>query len=95
MDKQDIHDLIQELEKMRTAMREAEESATSFLETLHANYQESGRNLVHYLTLRRFELRPIQESLSALGISSIGHSERYTLYQCDQYPGSAAPPVGS
>ncbi len=40
---------------------------------------QSARNLVHYLAMRCFDLRPIQDQLAMLGISAIAHSEGYTL----------------
>lgn len=42
-------------------------------------YQASARNLVHYLALRRRDVRPIQTQLVALGLSSLGRSEANTL----------------
>ena len=48
------------------------------LEEIHPSYRDSAINLLHYLALRGFELRPLQDQLSSIGISSISHSERYT-----------------
>ncbi|WP_044406427.1 pyruvate kinase [Thiomicrospira microaerophila] len=36
-------------------------------------------NLAHYLALRSFELRQLQQALSKLSISSLGHSESHVL----------------
>ena len=44
---------------------------------------QSARNLVHYLAMRRFDLRATQERLAALGISSLGWSEGHVLYNLD------------
>jgi pyruvate kinase len=38
---------------------------------------------VHYLALRRFDLRTAQERLAALGVSSLGRSEGHVLYNLD------------
>jgi len=40
---------------------------------------KSARNLAHYLALRRFDLRPLQDQLAELGASSLGHCESHVL----------------
>ncbi len=42
------------------------------------------RNLAHYLALRRHDLRPLQERLAALGLSSLGRAEPQVLRSLDQ-----------
>src|SRR5210317_1394850 len=37
--------------------------------------QPSARNLLHYLALRRHDLRDLQEQLARLGLSSLGRAE--------------------
>ena len=49
------------------------------LDQVHANFRESARNLVHYLSLRRRDLRPLQLSLARLGLSSLGRAESHVL----------------
>lgn len=71
--------LIVQIENIRREMIAQEWAYADLINTLQPHYRNSARNLIHYLTLRRFDLRNIQEDLSSLGISSIGHSERYTL----------------
>ena len=39
----------------------------------------SALNLAHYLALRRRDLRPLQDRLVAVGLSSLGHGEAYVL----------------
>jgi pyruvate kinase len=43
-------------------------------------YQNSARNLLHYLALRQVDLRDDQEDLADLGLSSLGRSEAHTLH---------------
>ena len=45
--------------------------------------KESAKNLLHYVALRREDMRAIQEKLSLLGISSLGRSESHALYNLD------------
>ncbi len=44
-----------------------------------AAFADSGLNLAHYLALRRRDLRPLQRSLAALGLSSMGRLEGRVL----------------
>ena len=44
---------------------------------------QSARNLVHYLALRRRDLRPLQERLARLGFSSLGRCEAHALSSID------------
>lgn len=43
--------------------------------------RESARNLLHYLALRRVDLRQVQRRLSDLGLSSLGRAEGHALHQ--------------
>jgi pyruvate kinase len=49
------------------------------LAEVHANYRDSALNLLHYLTLRRHDLRPLQDRLATLGLSSLGRAEAHVL----------------
>jgi pyruvate kinase len=42
-------------------------------------HRKSARNLVHYLALRRCDIRHLQEQLAALGVSSLGRMESHVL----------------
>ncbi|MGZ5537796.1 MAG: pyruvate kinase, partial [Chthoniobacterales bacterium] len=43
----------------------------------YAVHRKSARNLIHYLALRRHDLRELQEQLAALGLSSLGRTESH------------------
>ncbi|MCW0482482.1 pyruvate kinase [Gaoshiqia sediminis] len=75
----EVEELIRELMVIRQAILDCEAGYESQIESVHPNYRYSARNFIRYLKLRTFELRHIQEQLSAMGLSSIGHSERYVL----------------
>jgi len=47
----------------------------------HPAFRPSAENLLHYLTLRKNDLRPVQEALHNLGLSSLSNSESHTLFQ--------------
>jgi pyruvate kinase len=44
------------------------------------DFQDSVRNLLHYLALRQVDLRDLQDDLAALGLSSLGRSEAHALH---------------
>jgi pyruvate kinase len=56
-----------------------ESGAEAWLSGLHETYRESARNLLHYLALRRSDLRHAQQQLAALGLSSLGRSESHVM----------------
>lgn len=67
------------LEKLLADMRELEEGFASCLAAVHPAWRPSARNLLHYLALRRRDIRPLQTSLSSLGLSSLGRAEKHVL----------------
>ena len=81
--KDNLQDILRELLEIRAAV--VAERAVSKLqfEAVHADYHDSARNLLHYLALRRRDLRPLQVRLSALGLSSLGRAEPHVLATID------------
>ena len=78
-----MEQLMAELAGIRADMLSNESRAQQHFAEIHANYRESSRNLLHYLTLRRRDLRPLQRSLAALGVSSLGRAESNVLASVD------------
>jgi len=56
-----------------------EEAYAPLLADIPPAQQASARNLVHYLALRQHDLRPLQLSLAACGLSSLGRAEAHVL----------------
>ena len=75
--------VVEELEVIRAEMIADAARSASRLDKVHANYRESARNLVHYLALRRRDLRALQLRLAALGLSSLGRAESHVLATVD------------
>src|SRR4029434_5867666 len=71
-------DLIAELTALH---RQLVESAAhrAELSGIDPAFRDSARNLIHYLTLRRRDLRPLQEQLARNGLSSLGRAEPRVL----------------
>lgn len=69
--------LIEELSAIRSEMLTLEAAALADQFDLHESHVESAKNLLHYLALRRHDLRDIQERLAAQGLSSLGRAESH------------------
>lgn len=76
----ELHSLLHALCDLRAEMIQSEGPA-------EAGESESRRksrcNLRHYLTLRRRDVRPLQDRLSKLGLSSLGRCEAHALASVD------------
>lgn len=75
-----------ELERLRRAIDELRTNACALeaelsgeIGRLSPTYTAAGRNLAHYLALRQHDVRELQGSLAALGLSSLGRSERCVM----------------
>ena len=79
--------IIAQLWKLRKSMLDREDALAPELARVCGDYRESARNLMHYLTLRSDDLRPLQEKLSWLGLSSLGRSESHVLANLDKVLG--------
>jgi pyruvate kinase len=79
--------LIEQLSKIRMEMLELEANAFGGLSDVHVSHGESARNLLHYLALRRHDLRQIQERLAAQGLSSLGRAESHVRANVDAIEG--------
>lgn len=80
----EIDGTLQELAAVRENMVAGLGAAQQRLGEIHANYRDSARNLLHYLALRRQDLRPLQSRLAALGLSSLGRAESHVLAAVDR-----------
>jgi pyruvate kinase len=68
-----------QLTALRTdALALAEEQA-SLLAAMPPDYAASARNLLHYLAVRRHDIRALQIQLGELGLSSLGRMEAHVL----------------
>jgi len=86
----DIYDdtLKQLLLEVSGLRREIEQNALDRLQKYKANYHagvfnRSASNLAHYLALRQFDLRHLQDRLAQAGLSSLGRSEASVLSTLD------------
>ena len=70
-----IDSLIAQLTALRAEMIAFESGLAPRLQAIDPTFTTSARNLAHYLALRRTDLRPLQEQLAWVGVSSLGRAE--------------------
>lgn len=75
--------LIPALEALRQHALSVERAYAGEIEAIHPLYQDSARNLLHYLALRQSDIRELQRELGLLGLSRLGRAEAHTLSSLD------------
>jgi pyruvate kinase len=80
--KQETKELLEQLEVLRSEMVQLEETTLPSCE-LHSDHLVSARNLLHYVALRRHDIRGLQQGLADLGLSSLGRTESHVLSAVD------------
>lgn len=68
-----------ELRELREQLIAGEAELSDALAHVHPDNLRSARNLVHYLVLRRYDLRSLQLRLARAGLSSLGRCEAHVL----------------
>ena len=71
--------MIKELEDLRGEMQALVVEQADLLAAVCEENRVSARNLLHYLAMRRREMRGLQERLADLGLSSLGRTETHVL----------------
>jgi pyruvate kinase len=92
----------EELQRIRADMMEAERRWADHIEDMQSTHRPSACNLLHYMALRRHDIRGLQEHLAEMGLSSLGRSEAHVLASLDAVlallgrlrGGPEVPPVG-
>ena len=74
-----LQELIEHLNLLRSEMLELETSGLAGCGEVHPEHAPSARNLMHYLALRRHDIRHLQSQLAALGLSSLGRTESHVM----------------
>src|ERR1700683_836259 len=71
--------LIKRLSRIRADMLGLESDFADQLALSNPAYRRSAANLLHYLALRRHDVRELQEELASLGLSSLGRTEAHVM----------------
>jgi len=72
-------ELLQQLNFLRSEMLSLEASGEAESAHVHPDHRISATNLIHYLALRRHDIRELQAQLAALGLSSLGRTEPHVI----------------
>ena len=75
-----LHPIISELLDVHAAMAHIDTTCSGFLTGIRSDQQASARNLLHYLALRRHDLRKAQRVLASRGVSSLGRTESHVRH---------------
>jgi pyruvate kinase len=79
----EIESLISRLQPIRLEVLQAEQHFQKELDHVYSGNLQSARNLVHYLSLRRHDIRELQEDLGRLALSSLGRLESHVIATLD------------
>lgn len=71
--------LLQELEELQSELKQFELLSEKTLKRVNPLHLSSAINLVHYLALRRRDVRSLQERLASVGLSSLGRMESHVF----------------
>ncbi len=75
----ELKHVLEEVDRLIQLGLDWENKYESAIDLVDPSNKDSARNLIHYLAIRSQDLRPLQAQLSFLAISSLIHSEGYTL----------------
>jgi pyruvate kinase len=81
---EDLRSLRDDLVTLRSRLLDGERAVKAKLSAIPELHRESARNLVHYLGLRRFDVRNLQQRLAFFGLSSLGRAEAGVLANLDR-----------
>ncbi|MDX5442319.1 MAG: pyruvate kinase [Hymenobacteraceae bacterium] len=74
-----LHELISQIDMLQNEAIALEKKFAPEIRKVNQSFRKSAKNLLHYLALRHHDIRTLQESLAALGLSSLGRSEGHVL----------------
>lgn len=80
---EELRALASEVGALRAALVGAELGLREHLEDRSPEARVSARNLLHYLALRAHDIRPLQDRLAGVGLSSLGRCEPHVLWSVD------------
>jgi pyruvate kinase len=75
--------LISELAAIRASMVKLDNDCARQRSTVDPAWRKSVENLLHNLALRHHDIRPLQEKLARLGLSSLGRTESHVMSTLD------------
>jgi pyruvate kinase len=83
-----LRPIAEQLSALRSEARALEQEHAATLAGIDPTYRASAANLLHYLAIRRHDVRDLQYRLHLLGLSSLGRMEAYVLATIDAVIGA-------
>jgi pyruvate kinase len=74
-----LRGVVERLAALSEAMLQFAQTGEARIREAAPNFRESARNFLHYLALRSHDVRPLQDALAELGLSSLGRCESHAL----------------
>jgi len=71
--------LLKELQTLHNDLVKSDKEFADNLQQVNEHHRTGAINLIHYLGLRRRDVRPLQERLATVGLSSLGRAESHVL----------------
>lgn len=71
--------MVNQIELLLQEAAALEEVYAPQIRKVHPAFSKSAKNLLHYLSLRKHDIRHLQMQLSSLGLSSLGRAESHVL----------------
>ncbi len=78
-DHPDIENMLQQVETIARHAKDREREYAERLARVHPELQQSARNLIHYRTLREYDIRGLQKQLGDMGLSRLAKAEAHTM----------------
>lgn len=75
-----LRELAANLEELLTELDSAEDARSGAIAAIPTERRTSARNLAHYLAMRAHDLRPLQNQLTELALSSLGRLEGHVQH---------------
>ena len=82
-DRQELRVLLQDVGELRQDLVDAEDRQRAAIGAVEHYHRYSARNLVHYVELRRHDVRDLQTRLATHGLTSLGRTESHVLAGVD------------
>ncbi|MCF1190756.1 pyruvate kinase [Mangrovimonas sp. AS39] len=78
METTDLTKMVEEIDVILEKLIQDQHNYKRVLKDIHPDHENSAINLIHYLTLRSFDLRELQHQLGILGMSRLARAEAHT-----------------
>jgi pyruvate kinase len=76
---EEVGSLLEDLVRLRDTVIKEAAAHKNLLDDIDPVYVAGAKNLLHYLSLRQHDIRPLQQRLASLGLSSLGRAESCVL----------------